>query len=84
MDIISPEQLGAVIQEKRKSLDYTQQSLADAVGVSRLWVNQIEQGKKENASLQLIIRTLNTLGLTLRAVHKDSGPDTLNRVFEDL
>ncbi len=41
-----------------------QAELARMIGVSRLWVNQVERGKP-GASLGLVLRALGALGLTL-------------------
>lgn len=55
-------EIGAVIRERRRKLGWTQAQLADTVGVSRVWVIAIEQGKSR-AELSLVIRTFATLGL---------------------
>ena len=55
-----------------------QAELARRIGVSRLWVNQIERGKP-GASLGLVLRALDALGVrllsdTADSLGADSGP----------
>ena len=60
----TPGEVGAAIRTRRRALGWDQAELAEKVGVSRLWVNQIERGKP-GAGLGLVLRTVKTLGLTL-------------------
>lgn len=83
MEIPSPEALGSLIKMHREYQKLTQTQLAERAGVSRLWINQIEKGK-ENASFQLILRTLNALSLSLHASKRYKGESELSLVFEDL
>lgn len=62
----NPTDFAALIRERRKELGLDQAQLASRVGVSRLWVNQIEGGKS-GASLGLVLKTLAALGLDLKA-----------------
>jgi HTH-type transcriptional regulator / antitoxin HipB len=69
--------IGAIIRERRRSRGLSQQALATAIGVSRLWVNQVEGGKP-GAELGLVLRALNVLGVRLLADERTSdveGPD---------
>ena len=59
--------LGLVIKAKRKQLDLGQADLADKIGVSRRWLNQIEQGKS-GASIGLLLKALAALGLELAVI----------------
>ena len=61
--------VGAIIRERRRKRGLDQAELAEEVGVSRLWINQVERGK-QGASLSLVLRTLSALGIALIA---DSG-----------
>jgi HTH-type transcriptional regulator/antitoxin HipB len=68
--------LGAAIRDRRRGLGLGQQALAERVGVSRQWIVEAEHGKPR-ASVGLILRTLEALGLNLsieeaRAV-RDAG-----------
>ena len=60
----TPADLGTVIRQRRKVLGWDQAALAREVGVSRQWIIEIEKGKPR-AELQLVMRTLNVLGLQL-------------------
>jgi HTH-type transcriptional regulator/antitoxin HipB len=64
--IRTPANLGALIRDRRHQLDLDQADLANRVGVSRLWINQVERGKP-GASVGLILRTLMVLGIELSA-----------------
>ena len=55
---------GALIRERRRLRGWGQADLAKTIGVSRLWVNQVERGKP-GASLGLILRALNALDARL-------------------
>ncbi len=58
--------VGLVIRERRRALGLDQATLARRVGASRLWVVQMEKGKAR-ASLMLVLRAFEALGLVLRA-----------------
>jgi len=66
ISIRTPADIGALIRDKRKALGLDQSDLADRVGVSRLWVNQIERGKP-GASIGLVLRALAAVGVELSA-----------------
>lgn len=65
MNIQAAKDLGALIRDRRNELEITQQELADMTGVSRVWVVSVEKGKP-SAQIDLVLRTLRQLGLTLR------------------
>ncbi len=67
LNLRTPADIGATIRERRRSLGWDQATLAARVGVSRLWVNQVERGKP-GAALGLVLRTLATLGIALDAM----------------
>jgi HTH-type transcriptional regulator/antitoxin HipB len=64
MIIRTPRDVGAIIRERRRALGLDQAELAERVGVSRLWINQIERGKP-GASLNLVLRALAAVGAEL-------------------
>jgi HTH-type transcriptional regulator / antitoxin HipB len=64
MDIRRPSELGAYIMSVRRKRGLKQEELASRLGVSRVWVGQVERGKA-SPRLDLILRTLNELGITL-------------------
>jgi HTH-type transcriptional regulator/antitoxin HipB len=60
----TPADFGALIKDRRRALGLDQAELAERIGVSRLWVNQVERGKP-GAGLGLILRALADLGVEL-------------------
>ena len=56
--------IGALIKDRRRALGLDQAELAHQIGVSWLWVNQVERGKP-GASLALILRALAAVGVEL-------------------
>ncbi len=70
----TPREIGAAIRARRRSLGWGQAELAERIGVSRLWVSQIEGGKP-GAGLGLVLRAFNALGLALSVATPDE-PDT--------
>jgi HTH-type transcriptional regulator / antitoxin HipB len=66
----TPQDIGALIRSRRRSLGMSQADLASKLGASRLWITEIERGKPR-ASLVLILQALSILGLEL--VTDDEG-----------
>ena len=66
----TPADIGALIKDRRRSLGLDQAELATQIGVSRLWVNQVERGKP-GASLGLILRALATVSVELKGLTND-------------
>ena len=60
--IRNSEQLGRAIRLKRKEKNLSQSALAGRLGVGRKWVIGVESGNPK-AELDLILKTLNLLGL---------------------
>lgn len=60
----TPAAIGALMKDRRRALGLDQADLAIQIGVSRLWVNQVERGKP-GASLGLVLRALAALGIEL-------------------
>jgi y4mF family transcriptional regulator len=63
--------IGALIRDRRNQLGLNQQDLAARVGVGRVWISHLEQGKP-TIQLGLVLRTLRELGLSLSSL--DSAP----------
>jgi y4mF family transcriptional regulator len=80
MLIRTPNDLGAVIRDRRKQLGLGQADLALRIGVSRQWVIGVERGRAR-AELALVLRALDELGVRLEARDGDAvetlraGPD---------
>ncbi len=66
MLIRRPSELGAIIAAARRARTLTQGDLAQRLGVSRVWLGQIERGKA-SARIDLVFRVLNELDVTLTA-----------------
>ena len=64
MLIRTPNDLGAIIRNRRKQLGLGQAALAQRIEVSRQWVIGIERGHSR-AELGLVLRALDTLGIRL-------------------
>ncbi|RZI37792.1 XRE family transcriptional regulator, partial [Herbaspirillum sp. HC18] len=60
------EQAGDAPLAARRQRDLTQGDLAERLGVSRVWLGQIERGKS-SARIDLVFRVLNELDVTLSA-----------------
>lgn len=75
--IKSARDIGVVIKAQRIALGLGQADLADQIGVSRRWLNQIEQGKP-GASIGLILQALAALKVDLIATHpNDASPSDM-------
>ena len=58
--------IGILVRDQRQQRGWSQGELAEKVGVSRLWIGQLEKGK-ESVEAALVLRTLHALGLALNA-----------------
>ena len=61
--------IGAIIRERRRKLGLDQGALAKRVGVGREWIVDVEKGKPR-AGIELVLRTLTALGLSLAVSEK--------------
>ena len=57
--------IGNLVRDRRKSRKWTQADFAQRLGVSRLWILQLEQGK-DTAQLGLVLRALNELDVPVQ------------------
>ena len=64
MFIRRPSELGAIIAAARRDRGLTQGDLAKRLGVSRVWLGQIERGKS-SARIDMVFRVLNELDIAL-------------------
>ena len=71
MFIRRPSELGAIIAATRRDRGLTQGDLAKCLGVSRVWLGQIERGKS-SARIDMVFRVLNELDIALT-----TGTDSL-------
>jgi len=72
--IETPQHLGAIVRQTRKSLRLTQPQLALAAGVGVRFIVELEAGKP-TVRLENVLRVLQALGITLAA----SSLDDINR-----
>jgi HTH-type transcriptional regulator / antitoxin HipB len=68
----TPADIGALIKDRRRALGLDQAELATKMGVSRLWVNQVERGKP-GASLGLVLRALAAVDVEIKGLTNDQG-----------
>ena len=61
---VLPERLGNRIQKQRKIIRLTQEQLADKVGVSRVFMGYIEQGRNV-PSLEVLQKIARCLGVSI-------------------
>lgn len=69
---MTPEQLFATVRTRRRLLKVTQRDLAELAGVSLRTIIAIEKGNC-NPSLEMILKILNLLGLSLEVVERVSN-----------
>jgi HTH-type transcriptional regulator / antitoxin HipB len=79
--VISAQDIGDVVRERRQQLQLSQVQLAEAAGVSRRWLLALETGKP-TAQLDLVFRTLHALGLILDAVVEPAGETDLDALID--
>jgi y4mF family transcriptional regulator len=73
MRVRTPADLGVLIRTTRKKLRLDQSTLAKKIGVSRLWLVEIEKGKPR-AEIGLVLRALDALHITLNATTETQPP----------
>ncbi len=62
--------LGDRIREKRKSLGWTQEELADNAGIDRSYIGGVERGQR-NVTFTILCRICSALGCDVAALTKD-------------
>ena len=82
MIIKTAREIGMLVRDQRKQLKWTQDQLATRLGVSRLWVVQMEQGK-ETAQIGLVLRALNELGIPFNVELPDPTAKPIKRRPDD-
>lgn len=75
MLIKTPKEIGMLVRDRRKAHGWTQDALAQRLGVSRLWVVQLEQGKS-TAQIGLVLRALNELDVPMQVDITPKDPAT--------
>ena len=74
MFIRTPLDLGAAIRDRRRRRGWSQRELAEKVGASRQWVNEVEKGKTRT-EIGLVLRALDALDVTLWLDRDDRAHD---------
>ncbi len=64
MLIRTPHDLGAAIRDRRRQRGWSQRELAERIGTSRQWVNEVEKGKART-EVGLVLRALEALDAAL-------------------
>ncbi|QYU70468.1 helix-turn-helix domain-containing protein [Leptolyngbya sp. 15MV] len=64
MLIRTPQDIGALIRDRRKRRQLDQAGLAEMIGVNRRWVVEVEAGKPR-AEVGLVLKALQALDVTL-------------------
>jgi transcriptional regulator with XRE-family HTH domain len=59
------KQMAAKMRAKREAKNMTQQELAEAVGVHRVTINRLENGKQVDLPASKMDRIASTLGMTI-------------------
>lgn len=78
--------IGLRIKEKRKSCGYTQEELAEALGISATYLSRIENGRR-NLSLDLLVDLCRELKVGIDSIifgADDMFIGTYAAVFEDI
>ncbi|RPJ06681.1 MAG: XRE family transcriptional regulator [Deltaproteobacteria bacterium] len=75
-------EIGAHIRKNRENRHITQQQLAQALGMSRTTIGQIEKGTVQEIGVRKLIRVLEFLELEIR-VRPARKPPTLDELSEE-
>lgn len=80
VEVRTVAQLGAVVRGLRNDRDWSQSQLAEAAGVSRVFVSQLENGKAR-AEVRLVLAVLQALDASV--VVSDSGVGEVEDLLGD-
>lgn len=67
--ISRPEDIGALVRDRRHAIGLSQTDLGLRLNVSRKWISELERGKA-TAHLGLVLEALKALGVALAADHE--------------
>lgn len=76
-------EVGIKIREARRQKEFTQQMLAEAVGVSEMYISQIERGTKM-PSLNMFIDIITALDISADYVLRDALPTGKDFVYQEV
>ena len=74
--------LGLLVRERRRELGLNQAELAARAGVGRQWIVGIERGKPR-AQIELLLATLQVLGLDVSVSARADVPTDLDRIIDE-
>jgi HTH-type transcriptional regulator / antitoxin HipB len=66
----TPEDLARIVRERRRELGLSQEDLAGVIGVHRMFVSQLESGKR-SMRLESVLRLVQALGLDIELRTRD-------------
>lgn len=76
-------EVGTKIREARKQKGFTQQMLADEIGIGEMYISQIERGMKM-PSLNLFIKIITALDISADYVLRDALPTGKDFVYAEV
>ncbi len=71
-----------IIKEARKNKDMTQQELADSIGVTKAYINKIENGVTKKPSLNVLERLASILDINYVDIVEEFGYDIEDLISE--
>lgn len=76
-------ELGRKIQEARKKMGYTQESLAEKADIGIMYLGEIERGVKM-PSLKIFIKLITALNISADYVLRDELPSGKEYIFDEI
>jgi y4mF family transcriptional regulator len=76
-----PHEIAGLFRDGRARVGWSQNQLADAVGVSRQWISLVETGKT-SVEFDLVVAALQALGYRLRVDTKDLSSGAVGTASE--
>jgi len=67
-------EIGPTLQSLRKSRGWTQETLAHAVGITRITLGKVERGRLAGVSLGVILSLLDQFGMEITFIQPHSMP----------
>jgi transcriptional regulator with XRE-family HTH domain len=77
------KKLGQRIREHRMKINMTQEALAEAVGISAVFISQIETGNRK-PSLETVLKISTTLNVPMDYLMKDSLVESSSGKMDEL
>ncbi|MFC6011013.1 helix-turn-helix transcriptional regulator [Nocardia lasii] len=74
IEVFRPDDLGPALREARIAEDITQQALASLADVGRQWLNAFEAGQKSSAPLDMVMRVISELGVSVTLSQRAPTP----------